>query len=499
MKARPGSDAPMLALLAGGLCAAGFVYAAPLAGAAVRFVSEGGDPEAGWMISGRQAGLLLRTSLMVAGATAVALLVSLPGAAVWAARGTRSAVFVGMLACLFVCPMSTSFGWQHLLQLSGAPTTVGTPGTLLIWSAWTWPICAIILGSAWRQGAGDAYEASRLSCGRIRAIVTIAAPALRPALIASALIVAVLLINEFIVPHSWGLIVYATEVLTMTESASRFVDALAPAAPACLAAGLLLAGVARSIRGLEPDLVYGALNPPRRSERNATRIAWAVILLTLAVPVGGACWKLGSVYWVGQVLKVHGLDLAGSLATGLATGVVAVLMGMAACCSTKLRHALMPIALLFGVLPGTVVGKAVLVTYGSWAVTRDHWIQLVGGLAARFGWVVLLAAILAAKRNAQIEEQAAVDGADRGRIVRSLRLAPNAGLFLAAGLVASALAVGDLATTVQVQTSAFVPISLVLVDKMHNLEDGYVLAISLTLVVTAIPAVITAAWAARRG
>lgn len=153
---------------------------------------------------------------------------------------------------------------------------------------------------------------------------------------------------------------------------------------------------------------------------------------------------------------------------------------------------------MFGVVPGAVVGSAVGAAYGPWSLTTDHWVKMVAGLTARFAWVAWVAVVVSLRGNRAIEEQAAIDGADSARILWSIRLARGWPMPAAAGLAVAALALSDLATTVQVQVSSFMPISLVLVDKMHKFEDAYVVAISLCLAVCALPAIAAVALARRR-
>lgn len=154
--------------------------------------------------------------------------------------------------------------------------------------------------------------------------------------------------------------------------------------------------------------------------------------------------------------------------------------------------------LILGILPGAVIGTAITTTYGRWELTGDHWSKFVVGLTARFGWLSWLAAVVAMRGNRTIEEQAALDGAGPARIAWSIRLARCWPMLIASGLAVFALALSDLATTTQAQVSSFMPISLVLVDKMHKFEHGYVISLSLVLAVAALPGAAVAAWVSRR-
>ncbi|MCG3132891.1 MAG: hypothetical protein FLDDKLPJ_03758 [Phycisphaerae bacterium] len=474
------------------------VYVFPLATLVVRASKEGWQPAQGWVLSARQAGLFLETLVLTACATALAIVVAVPAAACRARRGAASAITIGMAACMIVSPMTVCFGWQHLLKLNGAPSSFGHLGTALIWAGWTWPIPALLLGEAWRRGPREAYEAALLCCSRRQAFVHVALPGMRAALAASALAVGTLLVTEFVVPHAWGLNVYATELLAAAESSSRMSDTVGPAMPVCLCAWLGVMLVVRMRRRLADE--GGAADPSSAGSPSLwMRIgALAVVVLTVIVPVVGAAYRMQSGRWLGEVLRVHGGDLSGSLATAAAASAAAVGIATAGVMSRRFGSAAVPVAVGVGVMPAVLVGEAIICGYGGWSPTQDHWVKLAAGWAARFGWLPVVAALATSARCKEVEEQAVVDGADASRIAWSLRARRQAPLILACGAAAGALSLGDLATTVQAQVSSFVPISVVLVDKMHKFEDGYVLAISLILALVAAPCVAGAAWAVRR-
>ncbi|GMU37504.1 MAG: hypothetical protein KJ057_09155 [Phycisphaerae bacterium] len=474
------------------------LYVFPPAALLVRASNEGWQPEQGWVLSARQSGLFLETLILTACATATAIVVGLPAAACWARRGASSAITIGMAACMIVSPMTMCFGWQHLLKLNGAPSSFGHLGTVLIWAGWTWPIPALLLGEAWRRGPREAYESALLCCSRRRAFVHIVLPGMRAALAASALAVGTLLVTEFVVPHAWGLNVYATELLAAAESSSRTLDTVGPALPVCLCAWLGLMLVSRMRRSLA-----GKGGVSESSQAWAPPLwmriaALGVVVLTVIVPVSGAAYRMQSWRWLGEVLRVHGGDLTGSLGTAAAAGAAAVGIATAGVMSRRFGAMTVAVAVGVGILPAVVVGEAIICGYGGWSATQDHWVKLAAGWAARFGWLPVVAALATSARCREIEEQAVVDGADASRIAWSLRVRRQAPLILAGGAAAGALSLGDLATTVQAQVSSFVPISVVLVDKMHKFEDGYVLAISLILALVAAPCVAAAAWAVRR-
>lgn len=474
------------------------IYVFPLTALLVRASKEGWYPAQGWVLSARQGGLFLETVGLTAGATATAIVLSLPAAACWSRRGASSAITIGMAACMIVSPMTMCFGWQHLLKLNGAPSSFGHLGTVLIWAGWTWPIPALLLGEAWRRGSREAYEAALLCCNRRQAFVHVALPGMRAALAASALAVGTLLVTEFVTPHAWGLNVYATELLAAAESSSRTLDTVGPALPVCLCAWLGLMLVSRMRRRLAGE---GGVSEPSYAGAPSLQMriaALAVVVFTVIVPVSGAAYRMQSWRWLGEALRVHGGDLTGSLATAAAASAAAVCIATAVVMSRWFGAMTVAVAVGVGVMPAVLVGEAIICGYGGWSPTQDHWVKLAAGWAARFGWLPVVAALATSARSREIEEQAVVDGADASRIAWSLRVRRQAPLILAGGAAAGALSLGDLATTVQAQVSSFVPISMVLVDKMHKFEDGYVLAISLILALVAAPCVAAAAWAVRR-
>ena len=193
--------------------------------------------------SARQLGLLAYSLGLAAGATGLALLLALPGAWVVAHTGRlserpgRSAL---LLAGLLICPMVYAFGWQRVVP----GVRFGNLACIALWALWVWPIPAFVLGTAWHRLGKASYEAACLDASPAAATGRVVAPALLPHALFSGLIVFLLLLGEYTVPHACGLRVYATELLSWAQSSARSVDTVAPALSpllVCLVVLVLLA------------------------------------------------------------------------------------------------------------------------------------------------------------------------------------------------------------------------------------------------------------------
>ena len=478
-----------------------------------RLLREGVAPTDGFTISVRQWRLLADSLMLALGGAGVSLLLALPGAFVWGSA-RRGLVPGGVTLCLLlgclISPMVHCFGWQQMFGLAGAGGRWAPAACAVVWGSWIWPVPAFIIGSGWRREGREAYEAALLLCSPGRAFLRIAVPLLARYVLLSMLIVFVLLCGEYAVPHAWGLRVYATELLSWSTATTRTIDAVWPVLPllGCMAVvGAAAVLVARRFQSGAPG---SARIEPRAISTGPTVLCLLVFTATVALPIGGLVWRLGSLDVIRQAWDVHGGDLVRSVGLMAAAGCAALVMAVGLLFAPALWRFALITAIVFGVLPGALVGEAVYGTFvmaeefmpgalggaGPW---YDHWIMVVLGMTAKYAWIgffIIGAAMMSRQR--EIEEQASTDGAAWGEIVRHIRLARHYPAVLCALFVTIGFALADVAAATQVQVSSVRLVSLLLVEAMHRFEDELLISISLWLVIAALPGGLAAVWTIRR-
>jgi ABC-type Fe3+ transport system permease subunit len=481
--------------------AAGFVLlfaiVIPSVAIAARSVTAGAAPSGGWVLASRQWWLLGNTIALAAASVGIAIVLALPVAYLVAGvRGaSRSRVIAAMLMPLLLPPMVYAFGWQRVIKL---PPTVQCIG---VWSSWAWPIPALIVGAGWARFGRAAYEAALLSVSAGTAFVRVALPCLFRYVTIAALILFVLFMGEYSVPHACGLTVYATDLLGIAEShGPAAIEVLWPSLPliALLGASACGAWVLWRRSAANTETLPGTASPARISP--AALIVVAVLLgLTVGVPLGTLFWHRSLFTWMAEAWRTYHTELLQSLGVAAAAGVIAVLMGAGLALWRAGRRIGTAWALACGVLPGALIGQALIAAYLDVSWVYNHWPIVVACYIARFGWIGMLAGYLAmANVWSELVDQARTDGADAFTIDTQIRLWPNLPVLAAGGLIVAALSLADLTAIALVRIPSIGTISLTLVEKMHRFEGKMLVSLSLWLVLAAVPAAGALAIALRR-
>jgi len=468
----------------------------------VRSVQLGGSAGVSFWPSVRQWTLLGRTAWLAACGVLACLVLSLPAAYVVGRLGrTSRGPLIGalLLAPLLLPPMVYAFGWQR----TGLSLLQGRPGCVWVWASWCWPIPALLMGSGWARGGRASYAAALLDASPPGAFIRVVVPLLARQAAVAGLILLVLFLGEYSVPHACGLTVLATELLGWAANSDRPADVLLPALPLAATALVGLVVLHRVWRraAWEESAADGLPGPPVGTGRLV-----ALMLLvdagTVALPIGLLTAEAGSWSAMAGALRTYGGELAASLAVSAATGLLAVGMGLSLVGGRGLRGLALVAAVLWGVLPGALVGEAILTAYQRFPILYDHWPLLVIGYLARFAWIGIGVAWLAAvSLDRGMAEQARTDGAGEGAILRRLALVPQAPLLLCGVATVAALSLADLAVASLVQVPSVGLVSLKLIESFHRFEDGMLVSLSLWLVAAAAPAALLAwvALRARRG
>jgi ABC-type Fe3+ transport system permease subunit len=166
----------------------------------------------------------------------------------------------------------------------------------------------------------------------------------------------------------------------------------------------------------------------------------------------------------------------------MVSGVAALAMGFGVVMGTRLRSLTTGWAMVFGALPGALIGEALVTAYNrpSLGWLYDHWPIVALAYVARFGWIGLLVALLVLRhRVGDLSAQARTDGATESGILSHLLIPMNWALPAAGVAVVAALSPADLSVSALVRVPTFNPIAYIVMDKFHRFENGMIVALSL--------------------
>lgn len=483
-------------LLIPGTAAFLLILLVPALALVFRSVELGRSDAAPALIAARQWTLFGRSVYLAAGGAAGALVLSLPAAYVVGRIGRLSrapAIGALLLAPLLLPPMVYAFGWQRI----GLPSLGGALCCVWVWASWGWPIPATLIGTGWARAGREAYEAAILVTTPTQAFGRVVLPLLLRQASLALLILFVIFLGDYSVPHSCSLVVLGTELLGWAAQSNRPADVLVPAIPLIAVVVAALAVVVGIWRRPDETHTDVGLAESRRAGCLAA-VPIALVGLTVAVPIGALAVRFGAWRVMSTAWHTYGSELAASLGVAVSAGVVAVGIGLSLGVSDRLRRWAVPVAVLAGVLPAALAGEAVLMVYQHVRAVYNCWLLLLVGYVARYAWVGLLTAWLAkAATSPDLIAQARTDGATETSITLRLRYLPNAAVLLAGIGLATAMALADVAVGTMLTVPGIGPISAILLEKFHRLEDGMLVALSLWLVIGAVPAAVLA-WVALR-
>ena len=445
-------------------------------------------PTDGFIYSRRQLGLLWRSIWLAACATAVALVLSLPGAYVVGRMGSLARhPFISMLlgAVLLFPPMVYTFGWQRLLPTS-FPATLSC---ICVWALWGWPIPALIVGTGFSRTGRASHEAALLTATPGAAFLRVVLPLLVRYVLLSALLLFILFMGDYGVPHACGLRVYATELLGWAQNSALTIDTVWPALPAVGVTLLALAaGVVFWRRWVAEESADVSARPATPSAVGLGLIALVCFAVSFVLPVGWLVFDVSSAQALLRSYEIYRGDMTWSLGLAVCGGVGAVVMGMGVTAWGRWGRVGLAWAVLSGALPGALIGTGLVAGYQAVPVIYDHASIIVLAYIARYGWIGLLVAWLARRATTtEVRDQARSDGA--GRLERLTHLDwPLAWPTLVGGAgVATALSLGEVAATALVQVPALRLCVHVIIEKFHRLEDDMLIALSLWLMLEILP------------
>ena len=474
--------------------------AGPTVGLVASCIADGESPAGGFSVTARQWGLLAKSVWLAGLGAVVTLIVSIPGAYVVGHAGRLSRRPVLATACWLprccLPPMVYVFGWQRLLP-GWVPDVVQCVGE---WALWAYPIPAMVIGAGWSRSGRAAYDAALLDAKPSRAFVRGVLPILWPHALVAGLVLLAIFMGDYGVPHACGLMVYATELLGAASESGCAIDTLWPSLPGT---AVIFAAAVGSYFAWRR---FGVSVAADHRAAVAGGVSGVMVLLVIAgvavavvLPVGSLVAGLRSANEMSRAVGTYGGALLGSAGLVLLGGLAVVLMGVGVTTLPRMRRAALVWALVFGALPGALVGEAVLCAYRVVPVVYDHWSLVLVGYVARFGWVGLVVAWLA-ERSAPVDlvDQVRVDGGDEAAATLHVRVAASWPVLLFAVALVGALSLAEIAATSLLQVPGLGLVAHILLEKFHRPEGGMLNALSLWLVLGAFPAAVMLAVALRR-
>jgi ABC-type Fe3+ transport system permease subunit len=398
------------------------------------------------------------------------------------------------LAAGLLCPpMVYAFGWLRIFP----PSVAGEVRCVMVWVLWTWPIAALVIGAGWIRAGKNPFHAARLSTNSLSAFFHVGLPALRPFIFMAAILLFVLFFGDYGVPHAFGLRVYSTELLGWATASNRAIDVLwpglLPIAVTAIALAFLLIAMKKRHAG-EAEISEPAEGGPGWKAAGVLLVGagWTLPVIALIKPLTAQVF--------GETLQTYGRDLAASIGVAAAAAGLIMLLGFGFSSSGRSHKSLLFVALLFGALPGAVIGQALIAGYNrppfEWLY--DHWPILTLAYVARYAWIGMLACGFAASSMGNaVAEQARIDGASESQVLRYVLWPQHRPLLLGVSAIIVALAVGDVAASSLVRVPGYSPIALLILDKFHQFQDGMLISLSLMLVgISAFgAAAVAVAWA----
>lgn len=462
---------------------------------------EGSPPDGGFTLSQRQWALLARSVGLAASATGLCLAFSIPAAFV-VGRSSRLSdrpILAAAMLGLLLCPPTVyAMGWERVLPSTFHPylRCVG------VWALWAWPIPALVIGSGWSRVGRPVYQAALMVATPRRAFLCVAFPQLIGHVALSGLIVFVLFLNEYGVPHSCLLTVYATELLGWAASSSRPIDTVWPSWPVVAVTGLAFIAIWRTwLRSSVGNAMGQSISTASGSSHGFAGATIGVLVISWLIPIGALAVRLESSGTIVEALSTYRGDLAWSAALAILGGAASVAMAMGFAAKRRLLMFGLSWSLMLGALPGALVGASLVAAFNNHLTgpLYDHWPIVVLSYVARFSWIGFATAMLIVESTERdLLDQALIDGADYRTAFSRIQFAIHWPTLCCAGAIIAAMSLSDVSASSLVRVPSFSPIAHVLMEKFHRFEDGMLVSLSLILVLAALPPATILALTLRR-
>jgi iron(III) transport system permease protein len=453
----------------------------------------------------RQRKLLLDSTLIGAGAAALATCVGVPLGLLLARTDVPAKRLLRLLFVvpLVIPPYILGLAWIYIGSSTGLMAqifgrdllsgwTYSLTGAIIVLGTGFYPLSMLATEAAARRMEGHLEEAALLAANPSRVVWRITLPLIAPSITAAALIIFVLSLSEFGVPSLLRVPVFTTEVFTAFAALYDFGAATALAVPLLLVA--LITGVA-------VVLVSGdRMITTRRSAYAGLRYSlghWkpaviallaAVLLVTVALPLAVLARETGQPGRMVAAVQASGGAIANSLllsGTG-ATLIVALsaLLGYGiGRAPTRLRTMVELALLVVFAVPSTVVGIGLIDLWNRpglpGEIYKSPLIILIGYLARFVPVAALILAANVRQTPLSLEEAAAVAGAPWPKAFGRIVLPQLRAGLLAAWVVAFIFAFGELGATVLVAPPGTSTLPVQIYTLIANAPSSEVAALAL--------------------
>jgi ABC-type Fe3+ transport system permease subunit len=454
--------------------------------------------------------LLLKSVLMSAAGATVAMVLSIPAMSVigtgragrWPAVAT--ALLIGPL--LFP-PTVLAFGWDKLtggstwmaqqLRIGGVEAlTRGSFRAAWVWGSWLWPVSAMVVSAGVRQWGRRAYEAAILDASPLQAVVRAVLRVLRPYVLAAWVLLFCICLTDYQIPHACSEMVYATELLSWLTESGRSIDGVWPALPMIAIVVPLLILLSGRIGLLRDAIEFHEGGTARRGGGWGWVALAGLVAVTAVCPMVALAMGTELTAAMGQAYRVYWSDLWQTIGVAAVGAVGCVILGEALMSAGRWSRPAVWGVVLGGLLPGALVGQALVAGYVRVPAVYDQWWMMSLTYVGRFGWIGLLASWLASRSVPRmLVEQAAVDGAGQDAQYWWVRWPIVWRVIVAGGAAALAMSVSEISAISMTRTPGVGTISLTLIEKFHRFEDEMLVSLSLWLALIPLPAIGLVAWA----
>jgi iron(III) transport system permease protein len=480
----------------------GTLFLSPLAAAYLPLLS--GADLAALFQPARQAGLLWNTALIAGGA---ALLATALGGTAGLCLGYlripgRRYLLLLLSLPLLLPPYLYAVVWVDLAGQNGWINRLlfGAPGGIAL-PVYSRAAVMLVLGLAyaalpmltvvWRLRTYDRSvdEAAQLFAGRWRTFTRVTFPVLIPALATGASIVFLLSLLNYAVPSLLQVQVYTVEIYTSFNSLHDPAAAAALSLPLLITALLVTAALARLASRTRP--VVAALDRDRSAAHFSTPLRGAgwcfcasLLCIGLVIPCAVLAARLGSLNALWVAWSTAGQELATSLLLAAATATVCVLAAtVMLLLPRREQHAALVVALLPFLASGPLVGVGMIEVWnrpGVAGIFYDSPAMTVLACATRLAIFAFLAVAVALRQHStELEEAAALAGANAWYRLWRIRLPLISPALAAAWAMVAVLALNELDTVILVYPPGWTPLSVRMFSLMHYGPSEVVAALCL--------------------
>ena len=428
------------------------------------------------LFDARRRELLLNSTLLGAGAAALALLIGAPLGLLMARAELpfKRLLRLALVIPLVIPPYVLALAWVYLGGEAGSlarafgrglPSdwTYSLAGAAIIMGVAFFPVPMLATEAAARRVDGRLEEAALLVATRTRVLWRITLPLIAPAITAAALIVFVLAISEFGVPGLLRVRVYTTEVFTAFSALYDFGAATVLAVPLLVVA--LMAGAGAEIVVGDRLLTarrgaYAGLKlSPGKWEVSALAGLFLILCLFVALPLVVLAREAGEIRPLfAAAQKGRGAILNSLLLSALSATLITALATFLGYARGRVRARFgglidLAFVVIFAV-PSTVVGVGLIGLWNRPGVMGEVYTSpLIIGVAYLARFTPVAALILAAGARqvpSSLEEAAVVAGASWPRILTRIVFPQLKTAAAAAWVVSFILSFGELGATMLV-------------------------------------------------